>query len=290
MPSAVRLAIVALLVAPLAGCSALMEPVVGSGVSATAGRAVGDVKEVSLTGIGELMILQGEKPGLMVTADDNVLPLLETDSDDDKLKIRIKSGFAVTTKTPITYTLTVRRLEKLSLSGAGTAIADRLAGGTFTLKVSGSGGVTIRDLSVEKLAADLSGSGTATVAGTADKFTASVSGSGGIDASLLKARTADVTVSGSGSVAAWPADALKARVSGSGSVRYKGSPKVDQKTSGSGRVKPASVISSVVLPTCGTRPPRSRPRPPRRAAGRAARPRTIRSRTTRSPPPTRAAE
>src|SRR5262245_49332218 len=89
------------------------ETVQGSGKAANEDRQVGPVTEVSLAGVGNLILVQGDTPALSVTADDNILPLLETETAGNTLNIRTKSGFSVRPKTPINYTLTVPKLEKV---------------------------------------------------------------------------------------------------------------------------------------------------------------------------------
>ncbi len=71
------------------------ETVTGSGVPATEERSVGAVTEVILSGVGNLTVVQGEVPGLSVTADDNVLPLLETETSGRKLTIGTKTGYSI---------------------------------------------------------------------------------------------------------------------------------------------------------------------------------------------------
>lgn len=212
------------------------ETVTGSGVPATDERSVGSVTEVALTGIGNLTVVQGDVPGLSVTADDNVLPLLETETSGRKLTIRTKTGYSIRPQTPISYTLTVPKLEKLSIAGSGNARAERLTGDTLAVRVSGSGNAVLRDATFRELTLSISGSGTATMGGAAEKVTTKISGSGDIDAGMLKVKTAEVQVSGSGSASVWATDALNVRVSGSGDVKYRGSPKVEKKVSGSGKV------------------------------------------------------
>src|SRR5262245_45700449 len=61
------------------------ETVTGSGTRATEQRDFGDVTEVVLSGTGDLVLEPGDAPCLSVTADDNVLPLLVTETDGKKL-------------------------------------------------------------------------------------------------------------------------------------------------------------------------------------------------------------
>lgn len=216
------------------------ETVAGSGNPATEERTVGPVTEVGLSGIGNLLVREGDVPGLIVTADDNILPLIETETSDRKLTIRARSGFSLHPRSPITYTLTVPKLEKLSISGAGSATVEQISGDTLTIKLSGAGSATLRDVTCKTLSLSLSGAGNAKLTGAAEKLTAKVSGAGDIDAAAFQAAVAEVQVSGAGNISVWATRNLKARVSGAGDVKYKGSPNIDRKVSGAGSVKPLS--------------------------------------------------
>ncbi len=223
----------------LALATTAAEPVTGSGVPMTETRPLGDVTEVVLSGAGDLTIVPGSPAELRVTADDNVVPLLESITSDHKLTIRTRSWTRLRPQTKIAYTLVVPHLEALTVSGSGTARAERCAGRALSVKVTGSGHAFLNDLDVPELAVSVSGSGTVTASGTAGRATVRVSASGDVDAAALETATAEVRVSGSGTVAVWTTDALKSRVSGSGCVKYKGRPgSVEQKVSGSGRIRP----------------------------------------------------
>jgi hypothetical protein len=223
----------------MVGCGLLGQTVEGSGKAASEERAVGEVTEVTLSGVGDLLVVPGEATRLMVEGDDNIVPLLETESKGGKLELRVKSGFSVRPKTRISYTLFVPKLERLTVSGAGNAAIEALTADALTVKVSGAGDVKARGLECKELTLTVSGAGDVTLAGSANKLSARVSGSGDVKAGDFKVGTADMQISGSGDATVWATDELKARVSGAGDVKYKGSPRVDKKVSGAGSVKPA---------------------------------------------------
>ncbi|MBX9625883.1 MAG: DUF2807 domain-containing protein [Gemmataceae bacterium] len=226
----------ALVVGGVIGANLVQERVTGSGVAATEKRVVGDVTQVELEGVGELVVTRSDRPGLSVTADDNLLPLFETVTTGDKLTLRVRDGVNITSHTPIVYRLSVRSLDRVAVSGAGKVTGDGVGGGDLDVRVSGAGGVALTGLDVQDLKVSLSGAGTATLAGTAKSLTAKVSGAGKVKAADLKVPAAEVSTSGAGGVTVWATDRLKAKVSGAGGVKYKGSPAVEQKVSGAGRV------------------------------------------------------
>ena len=211
----------------------------GSGVPATEERSVGDVSAVELAGVGELTIVPGAAPSLSVTADDNVLPALETESANGRLTLRTKSRVSINTKTKIAYTLTVPRLDSVTVSGAGSVRAHRLDSDDLKVKLSGAGKAHLDNITCKSLKLELSGAGSAALGGAAEQFTLRLSGAGGVDAARLKANSADVRVSGAGNATVWVEGELKVRVSGAGGVKYKGHPaQIEQKASGAGRIRP----------------------------------------------------
>jgi hypothetical protein len=228
----------ALVVGGVVGANLITERVDGSGVAATEPRPVGTVTRVELEGVGELVVTRSDRPGLTVTADDNLLPLLETVTSGNRLTLRVRDGVNLTSHTPIVYRLSVRSLEQVSVSGAGSVSGDGLAGDELAVKVSGAGNVALSGLDVRDLKVNLSGAGNATLSGTARSLTTKVSGAGKVKAADLKVAAVDANISGAGGMTVWATDSLKARVSGAGGVKYKGTPTVEQKVSGAGKVAP----------------------------------------------------
>jgi hypothetical protein len=212
---------------------------VGSGVPATEERAVGDVSEVALAGSGELTIVQGLTPALTVTADDNIVPLLESEVRGHKLTLRSPGRINLHPKTKIEYTLTVPKLDTITVSGAGSVRSEKYVGNALTVKLSGAGNAHLRELNVNSLSLTLSGAGTASTSGTAGALALRLSGAGKLDAAALKAARADVHISGAGHATVWAVEDLQAQISGAGDVKYKGHPaNVTQKVSGAGHIRP----------------------------------------------------
>ena len=228
---------IAIVVGGFIGCGLMGDPVVGSGTAKSEMRMVGEVTEVVLAGVGDLEVIQAEKPSLTVSADDNILSFLESQTSGGKLTLQVKSGTILSPKSPIKFTLAIKSLTKLTVSGSGNASVNGVPGEDVELNVSGAGNITFKALDVRGLTLTLSGAGNATLAGNAQTLTAKVSGAGDIHATDLRTKSAEVTISGAGNVTLWATDALKARVSGAGDIRYKGSPTVDQKVSGAGSIK-----------------------------------------------------
>jgi hypothetical protein len=220
----------------LSGCGALR----GSGNIVTQERSVGNVTQVEVTGIGRLEVTQGTPAQLTVTADDNLMKYIQTESQGDRLVISIRAAgipFLMLDPTEtIVYKLRVPSPESLGLSGSGEIVASDLDVSSLGLDISGSGSAVVTNLKANDFEYRLSGSGKAEVTGETGREDITVSGSGRLTAGDFKAQQVSITVSGSGDATVWAVGSLDVNISGSGTVRYYGSPSVTQHVSGSGNL------------------------------------------------------
>ncbi len=237
-----RIALFSILIAGmfLAGCGINPGSVVGSGNVVTEERAVSNFDQVALTGVGDLVITQGDQEALTIEAEDNLIPYIQTEVVNGKLSIGFKSEnrpLSIRNTKPITFNLAVKQLKGLTISGSGNAAAASLAAADLSFAISGSGNVRVDHLTSQNLKASLSGSGNIDLGGKADTETLTLSGSGNFEAGELETQSASVIISGSGAARVWANQTLDLRISGSGNVEYYGQPEVTQTISGSGRVR-----------------------------------------------------
>jgi len=188
----------------------------GSGQLATQSRQVSGFTSVELTGVGELSIDQTGTESLTVSAEDNLLPLLTSKVEGDTLILGKKPNTRIVTTKPITYTLTMKDITGLAVSGSGTINAPKLSTDALRIEISGSGMIT--------------------TAGNADDQSLEISGSGRYLADGLTTKTTTAEISGSGTASVVASDALDVKISGSGTLTYSGNPQVTQTVSGSGRL------------------------------------------------------
>jgi hypothetical protein len=198
-----------------AGCIEM--PIDGSGNVVSEPREVSGFSTVSLLGSGDVIIEQGATESLTITTDDNILPYLTSQISGTQLILAVKKNTSVKPTAGINYRITVKRLNQIDLSGAGSIDAKSIRTGRLKIAISGSG--------------------TTTVAGKADHQDVVISGSGHHDSEDFSVKTATVRISGSGSVVVAVSEKLDVNVIGSGSVNYIGDPTVTQKVTGSGSVE-----------------------------------------------------
>lgn len=215
-----RIAILSLVVlSPLSsGCSFSVTGVPGSGVSKSESRELQEFDQISLAGSGTLVVHCGEETFLEVTADDNLLELIETTVEDGTLKIRFLEN--VRPKIDPEFEIGMEGLKGVSISGSGSATIDQIEAEHLELSISGSG---------EYLAS-----------GTADDVSVKISGAGQADLRKLQALTAKIDITGSGEVVVNAEKDLFAMITGSGDIRYMKEPKIRKTIAGSGSVTPVS--------------------------------------------------
>ncbi len=179
-------------------------------------RSVSGFEEVQLNGVGNLSIEQTGSESLSVEAQEHVLPKLKTEVVNNRLIIGPTPNTTIRTTEPINYTLTVKDLSALG--------------------VSGSANVEAAGINTDRLTVTVSGAANIKIGGEADEQEINISGSGNYRAGDLESKEVKIAVMGAGSALVNVSEELDAEISGVGSVEYIGDPTVKQDVSGVGRV------------------------------------------------------
>jgi hypothetical protein len=211
--------------------------VTGSGKVVTQDVAVSGFTAVTLGGVGELTITQGDTESLSIEAEDNLLAVMENKVSGGTLVLGTKPGVTITPTRPIRYTLAVKDLSKLELAGLGSAKMDGLKTGRLELVLSGSGNLQLKNLDAQDVRATISGLGSMELYGQAASLDLELKGSGNLTAGDLAVKDAKVSITGLGNATIWPASTLDITISGAGNLEYYGSPKITQNITGLGNIK-----------------------------------------------------
>jgi hypothetical protein len=83
-------------------------------------RNISDVTSIDLAGSADVDITLGETESLVVEAEDNIIPLIETKVQNGQLVIGRKSGAGYSSTKPVTVHVTLKSLAAVSLSGSGS--------------------------------------------------------------------------------------------------------------------------------------------------------------------------
>ncbi len=183
-------------------------------------RAVLPFTRVELQGQGDVTLTQGSPQGVVVSTDDNIMPLVRTRVVNGTLEIGLAPGTTLLKVTKLQFDVVVPGVRGVKLSGAGTISSPgQLTGKDLLLELGGAGTITV-DAAVTTLTAVLSGAGTITVTGTAQSENLTNRGVGALDTKGLTAGSATVTSSGTGNVTVNVTGDLSVNLSGTGDVRY----------------------------------------------------------------------
>jgi len=172
---------------------------------------------VSIAGSFEVEVRSGDTsaPEVVIDADENLLPFIETIVDSGTLKVRVRRGYRISPRPRVL--VRAADLSRIGLAGSSDVVASGLSGERFSIDIAGSGSVRA-DGDVGAVSVDIAGSGDVRIVG-------------------LQAREASVSIAGSGDVELTSHESLKVSIAGSGDVRYAGNPRVSQRVAGSGHIE-----------------------------------------------------
>jgi hypothetical protein len=213
----------------LSGCS--------DGSMQTRTDQVSGFNQIQINSFGEFIIEQGDQESLKIEAPRDYLRYITAEVENGVLVIGTRRGFFGAPIQHVTYTLTVKDLEKVSLSGAAALKIFKLDADQLEVNLSGAGSVEIDELTADNLKVNLTSAGAIVVAGEVNNQDITISGVGSYEAGDLRSNTTDILLTGAGSAVVWVEDALDVNVTGIGSVSYFGNhPTVQQNVSGLGSI------------------------------------------------------
>jgi hypothetical protein len=229
----------------LNSCDEIFNCLDGNGIQATEKRYLEGFTGVENTTAFDVEIYHDVEFDVMVTADSNLIPFINTEVLNGKLVIDVDYNHCLNSYNPILIELHMPMLDDLLLTGSGSVEASGFQPGEMKFRNTGSGNITAWNFECEDLNINnsgsgeiditdifcsgridvaLSGSGDASFTGNADKANYLLSGSGSILADHFPVNTCIVANSGSGDVYCNVHQSLNIVLSGSGNVYYSGTP------------------------------------------------------------------
>jgi hypothetical protein len=209
----------------------------GSGNIVSETREIKDFEKVSLEGIGNLIIEQGDKESITIEAEDNIIPKIETTVRNGILVIDYKRPyFNIIPTKDIKFHLKVKNLSSINLSGAGNVECDKFETDKLKINTSGAGKIKFNVTAID-FEVDISGAGSAELSGKVEEQKIDISGAGNYQAKDLESKNCTISISGIGSATVNATENLDITISGVGNVNYIGSPKINQEINGPGRIK-----------------------------------------------------
>ncbi|HCY41654.1 MAG TPA: hypothetical protein DHV48_09915 [Prolixibacteraceae bacterium] len=187
-------------------------PVEGMGNMRTENRFPEPFSKVKSLINCNLTIRQNDRQELTLTAQENLLEILETEVVNGTLFISFGSH-VVETDSTMTVLISVPEIKELTFSGSGNVNSNL---GIASINLTGTGNVKCL--------------------GETDQLSVKLLGSGNVDLEAMKVKNADIRISGNGNVSLHVTDKLNVTIPGVGVVYYSGMPNIQQNVTGIGQV------------------------------------------------------
>jgi len=235
--------------------------VLGKGNITRVSFPCGDFTRLAVQIPAELHYTAEKSDTVTIELYENLVEYLDVSNRRGELTIRSTKNISLSapanagsTELPKIY-ISAPVLEGLSAAGMFvTGSFDTITADSFDLKVTGVVSGTF-PVAVRELSADMSGAGSVTLTGYADKVEIATSGAGSVNAYGLAAKEAYTEVTGIGSIELSCSEKLHATISGLGGISYMGDPVVTENSSGLGRITRANGKSGVPAPPAPPSPP-----------------------------------
>ncbi len=180
----------------------------GNGVRKSVERKATEFIALETSGAFTVIVKSGAlKQQIKITGDANLLPLVTTNSQGNKLSI--STDKSICTEMGITVEINVANLEALVTNGSDT--------------------IKIKGIDTHKFTLDMAGSSDVELAGLAGVLDATLSGAGDLDAKNLKTAETLLNISGSNTANVYATEKLKVEILGAADVNYFGHPKKIEK-------------------------------------------------------------
>jgi hypothetical protein len=186
----------------------------GSGVRKTEKRDLPAFNSIETSGAFEVEVNCQKPASFEIEADDNIVPLIETEVRNGVLHVSTTKSYVSTGG--IVLRIAVPDLASIKNTGAGKFHVSDVKNDNFEIQSTGAAQVV--------------------ASGQSKSVKIGSTGAGKIDAHNLRANTAEVNVTGAAAVDVYAIDTLDVTVSGAGRVTYSGDPKVNKHISGAGQV------------------------------------------------------
>jgi hypothetical protein len=237
----ISLLLVAMLIV---SCSVLsnvgVKVITPSNVNISENRDVSGFNAIEFSTVGKINLMQGDQESLNISGPDNLVPEIITTVSNGTLTIKTKDNLTInplSNENPLTFTIVVKDLTSLTVSGAGDVQMETLSTPSLEITMSGAGIVQQNQITTNNLNITLSGVGGIDITGQATQATIDISGAGNVNAPDLTIQTANITISGVGGATLWVTDQLTGNISGAGSVSYYGTPQTNTTATGIGQFK-----------------------------------------------------
>jgi hypothetical protein len=235
-------ALVGLLSLVLAACGGVH----GSGTSQTEERQVGEFTRLQVAHALKVKLTDRDPRSVVVTADDNLVPLILTEVKEGALIVSVKDGAHLAPVADLSIEVSGRELNWLAasgaasvesggglvcemiavdVSGAASVTLDSVAGSQLWVRASGASSVKVRSTTAGEGHVDLSGASSLSLEeGKLDTLAVKASGASQLTARGLAVKTVTVDLSGASEAALQASEGISGTATGASSVTVAGAP------------------------------------------------------------------
>jgi len=221
----------------LTSCAPPFPTISGSGHVVTRDERISGFDRVDAGHTFRVDVRQGERFGVVVRIDDNLLDYLVLEKQGSTLNIGLEPNRSYRRYTAEAE-VTMPELAGLGLSGASQGTVTGFSSGK-TLRIRVSGASQLRgDIEAGDTWIEVSGASEMTLKGSADDLDVNASGASVVDLADFSVRDADLDASGASKITVDASGTLNVDASGASMVTYLGSPRMGRvDTSGSSSVR-----------------------------------------------------
>lgn len=201
-------------------------------------RSISEFSKLSVKGVFNLYLSQGNKESLRIEADENTMDKIITKNVGDKLIIELEEGIELFDREEINIYVTIKDLESFEFEGVGNIKTEEVLR-LNDLELRGDGvGNTKLELEADRIDAEFNIVGNVTLSGKVETIDLENNGLGNVDASDLKAQFMTLNSNGIGNVEVHCEKEISITANGIGKVTYSGDPEVKNlNRSGIGKVE-----------------------------------------------------
>ena len=190
-----------------------------------------------------LNIHAGEKPSVVVHADDNLIDHIQVTQEGKRLTVMLEKDLRVR-RASITVDVTTPTLNELFVEGAAQVELKDLQTKSLAIRLAGAAKLS-GQVDAEKLEIDASGAARIELETpddrTAESVTINAKGATSVDLERFQAKRVSIAMSGAGHCRVFASEELNAEAAGVGSITYFGDPgKVTKKIRGIAKISKGS--------------------------------------------------
>lgn len=171
-----------------------------------------------------------------ITADENVLPFIETFVRDGALVLRVRDGLMID-RSNVRAVVSNDRYEGVSASGASRVTAPITPVPTLRLEASGASTLRVSGIESSSVQLEATGASTVTLSGQATSASFGASGASNVNGVDLFLESGTVDVSGASTVRARASTAISGDVSGASTLEVSGRPAMNVIATGASTVR-----------------------------------------------------